>query len=121
MDGFDAGHIRNHTDSQGRYAWNVQPAVAHWNLVRLAEALRPLISSPEPLRDALDTYEANFLGAFTAAMQAKLGLELQVPGDDELVDEFWQLLYSQRADFTLAFRRLAWADLPQQGLHADAA
>lgn len=36
MDGFDPGHICNHSDTMGRYAFGNQPAVAHWNLRALA-------------------------------------------------------------------------------------
>ncbi len=32
LDGFDWGHICNHSDDGGRYAYNMQPGVAHWNL-----------------------------------------------------------------------------------------
>src|SRR5690606_34453324 len=60
MDGFDARHICNHTDTAGRYAWNAQPMVAHWNLFRLAEALRPLVDDADTLRAELERYEAEF-------------------------------------------------------------
>src|SRR5690606_31667731 len=40
MDVFQGDHVCNHSDTGGRYAWYVQPAVAHWNLQRLAASLR---------------------------------------------------------------------------------
>ncbi|MFO1287818.1 MAG: protein adenylyltransferase SelO family protein [Rubrivivax sp.] len=43
MDAFDPGHICNHTDQQGRYAYARQPQVAFWNLHALAHALLPLL------------------------------------------------------------------------------
>src|SRR6201996_8442207 len=42
IDGFDANHICNHSDSQGRYAYKQQPQVGYWNLFCLAQALVPL-------------------------------------------------------------------------------
>ncbi|MCU0950404.1 MAG: YdiU family protein, partial [Burkholderiaceae bacterium] len=42
LDGFDANHICNHSDEQGRYAYAQQPGVAHWNLYCLGQALVPL-------------------------------------------------------------------------------
>ncbi len=110
MDGFDAGHICNHTDTGGRYAWNVQPMVGHWNLYRLAEALRPLVGDSAPLRAVLDTYEAAFLAAFHRVMGAKLGLSDWTAEDDTLLDDLFSAMHAQRADFTLAFRRLTQAD-----------
>lgn len=112
MDGFNAEHICNHTDTAGRYAWNAQPMVGHWNLYRLAEALRPLVGETPPLRAELDRYDAVFRSEFDAIMAAKLGLRRHEEGDVELIDDLWQLMHGQRADFTLSFRRLAWADLP---------
>ncbi len=112
MDAFDANHICNHTDTAGRYAWHAQPMVGHWNLYRLAEALRMLVGEAAVLRAELDRYEAEFQGAFQPIMAAKLGLASWQPGDQELLDDLWQLMHDQRADFTLAFRRLAHASTP---------
>ena len=43
LDVFDPGHICNHCDHQGRYAYARQPSVACWNLHALAQALLPLL------------------------------------------------------------------------------
>lgn len=107
MDGFNASHICNHTDTAGRYAWNAQPMVAHWNLYRLAEALYPLVGQTEPLYAVLNDYEDEFLGHFNAILAAKLGLREFLSGDEALMEELWRLMHTQRADFTLTFRRLA--------------
>src|SRR5882724_8928541 len=42
VDAFDAGYICNHSDDQGRYAYNQQPQIAYWNLHCLGQALIPL-------------------------------------------------------------------------------
>ena len=39
MDAFDGGYICNHSDVNGRYAYNMQPQIAHWNLYALGQAL----------------------------------------------------------------------------------
>ena len=46
LDAFDPGHICNHSDTQGRYAYNKQPNIAYWNLFCLGQALLPLIDEP---------------------------------------------------------------------------
>ena len=109
MDGFNAGHICNHTDSGGRYAWNVQPSVAHWNLNRLAAALHSLEPDTDTLRAALDSYEAVFLARWHERLGNKLGLGQWLPEDEGLFDELLRLMHESRADFTLSFRRLAQA------------
>uniref|UniRef100_UPI00333FBB6B protein adenylyltransferase SelO n=1 Tax=Castellaniella defragrans TaxID=75697 RepID=UPI00333FBB6B len=110
MDGFDARHICNHSDTAGRYAWNAQPAVAHWNLYRLAGSLMVLGCSEESLRASLEPFEADFLAAYHRGLARKLGLRDWREDDEALADAWWSLLQAQTTDFTLAFRHLADAD-----------
>lgn len=107
IDAFQADHICNHSDSQGRYAWNAQPAVAHWNLYRLASALAGLGLQSEALKERLGIFEAAFLDAYRKNMSRKLGLSGWRAGDDDLYDGWWALLHLQKADFTRAFRALS--------------
>ncbi|MDX3744971.1 protein adenylyltransferase SelO family protein, partial [Pseudomonas sp.] len=107
MDGFDVHHVCNHSDTAGRYAWDAQPAVAHWNLYRLAGALLPLVQDEAALRAALSGYEGVFVDAFHRKMAAKLGLRQWQPDDEELLNGLWSVMHHNRADFTLSFRRLA--------------
>jgi uncharacterized protein YdiU (UPF0061 family) len=110
MDAFDMNHICNHTDSEGRYAWNRQPQVGLWNLYRLAGSLNVLIKSPDAIKAVLNGYEALFTKAFHARMAAKLGLDrLTGQSDAALLEDLLQLMHSQRSDFTLAFRTLSEA------------
>src|SRR5690606_17065906 len=110
MDTFNARHICNHTDTGGRYAWNAQPAVAHWNLYRLAGSLMVLGCDGESLHDCINPFEADFLGAFYQGLARKFGLREWRDGDNALGDAWWALLQAQSADFTLAFRHLADID-----------
>jgi uncharacterized protein YdiU (UPF0061 family) len=122
MDAFQAGHVCNHSDTLGRYAWNAQPAVAQWNLTRLAESLLVLGCQVADLEAALAPFERTFLQAYHAGLARKFGLTDWRPEDAALGDDWWALLHAQRADFTLAFRRLADADTDAQawlGLFAD--
>ncbi len=107
IDGFQAGHICNRSDTHGRYAWNVQPAIAHWNLYRLASVFLTLGLKEEELREVASAFEGDFLAAYQGNLRRKFGLESWQQGDDDFVDAWWRLLHEQRADFTLAFRHLA--------------
>lgn len=109
MDGFDARHICNHTDANGRYAWHAQPAVAHWNLYQLANSLYTIVSDADKLRNALDRYEPSFLQAMQARMTQKLGLISWHPGDELLIDDLWSLMQANHSDFSMTFRQLAYA------------
>lgn len=123
MDAFEATHICNHSDVGGRYAWNAQPAVARWNLYRLAGSLLVLGCQAPDLEASLAPFEAEFLRSYQAGLARKLGLRDWRAEDAGLGDDWWALLQAQRADFTLAFRLLADADHdpdPWLALFADA-
>ncbi|MHB9839029.1 protein adenylyltransferase SelO [Paraburkholderia terrae] len=118
MDGFDANHICNHSDSQGRYAYRMQPQIAYWNLFCLAQGLLPLFGeryddaqrSERAVQDAqrvLEGFKARFAPALEARMRAKLGLETQREGDDAIANKLFEIMHANRADFTLTFRNLS--------------
>jgi uncharacterized protein YdiU (UPF0061 family) len=106
MDAFDPGHICNHTDREGRYAYKMQPQIGHWNCHALAQALLPLIGEVEQAQEALAVYPHEFSARLAALLHGKFGLTTLEAGDDALFDATLTLLQSNRADFTLFFRRL---------------
>ncbi|MCY7314167.1 MAG: YdiU family protein [Rubrivivax sp.] len=125
MDAFDPGHICNHTDSQGRYAYARQPAVAFWNLHALAQALLPLFgvgdgrdgsdgggegdreAAQQQALAAVEPYKAVFADAMLAALRGKLGLQAERDEDRALADDLLRLMAQDHTDFTITFRRLA--------------
>jgi uncharacterized protein YdiU (UPF0061 family) len=107
LDAFDPGHICNHSDHQGRYAYARQPNVAYWNLHALAQGLLPLIDDVEQAQAALEPYRTEFPRALGARMRAKLGLATEQDGDAALVDGLLQRMAADRTDFTIGFRRLS--------------
>ncbi len=115
MDGFDPGHICNHSDAQGRYAYSRQPNIAYWNLFCLAQALLPLIEDQDLALQVLEGYKTGFPRALGDAMRTKLGLTGELAAEDDrdndwaLVEDLLQLLASERVDYTLFWRRLSHA------------
>ncbi len=118
MDAFRINHVCNHTDTQGRYAWNAQPSVGLWNLYRFANCFVALGADPERLKARLERYEGLFIAAYRDRMLAKLGLQAWKEGDDELIDGWWRVLHEQSADFTLSFRYLAQIDNDESALRS---
>jgi len=120
LDAFDPGHICNHSDRQGRYAFDAQPDIAHWNLFALAQALLPLIKNQALAVQALDTFKTAFDNAYYRLMGGKLGLmdagEAAVPPDGQgaiaagaLIQGILRLLAQDRVDYTIFWRRLSLA------------
>jgi uncharacterized protein YdiU (UPF0061 family) len=104
MEAFDASHICNHTDQQGRYAYNNQPQIGEWNCYALGQALLPLIGEVEATQAALAVYQPAFAAKTAALLHAKLGLDTVQADDDALFDALFAILPG--VDFTLFFRRL---------------
>jgi len=115
LDGFDPGHICNHSDTHGRYAYARQPNIAYWNLYCLGQALLPLIGDQDLTVQVLEGYKTAFPRALGDAMRAKLGLtgdlapEALRESDWTLVEDLLQLLASERVDYTIFWRRLSQA------------
>ncbi len=107
MDGFNQGHICNHSDDQGRYAYTNQPYIGQWNCRVLAQALLPLIGTVEEAQEIIAEYIPAYRGKYDSLMHAKLGLEEKYPEDQKLLDLLLEILQASRVDYTLFFRRLS--------------
>lgn len=106
IDDFDPGFICNHSDHHGRYAFDRQPSIGLWNLNALAHAFSSLLDEKQ-LRQILAEYEPTLVEHFYQLMNAKLGLTGRQEGDQELVRDWLTLMYNNRMDYTLSFRKLA--------------
>lgn len=106
MDDYDAGFICNHSDHNGRYAFNQQPYIGLWNLSCLAQALLPL-AEKETLKAGLDAYTPQFEREYLKCMRDKVGLVEEKTEDDELIRDFLSLLQGSQADYTIVFRELS--------------
>ena len=109
LDGFDPGHICNHTDHQGRYAYGRQPQVAYWNLFCLGQAMLPLIEDQDMAIAALETFKTDYPALADQAFVAKLGLSDVLDGDHVLIESLLKLLAEEKTDFTIFWRRLSHA------------
>ncbi|MBR7798659.1 protein adenylyltransferase SelO [Undibacterium fentianense] len=107
MDGFNPSHICNHSDTQGRYAYHMQPEIGHWNCHALAQAMLPLIGDIEQTQSALSNYITDFKTAYHANMLKKIGLYEETEDDQTLYESYLEIMANGLTDFTLAFRRLS--------------
>ena len=109
LDTFDPHHICNHSDSEGRYAFNRQPNIAYWNLFCLGQALLPLIAADGSQDDALaalEPFKAIFPAELEMCMRHKLGLAESADGDKELIDVLLKLLAKNKVDYTIFWSRM---------------
>jgi len=106
LDDYQPDFICNHSDHQGRYSFENQPAVGLWNLQRLAQSLSPFIDV-EALNDALDRYQEVLMQEYGKLMRRKLGLTTQEKGDNDILNALFALMAREGSDYTRTFRMLS--------------
>lgn len=111
MDGYDPQHICNHSDTSGRYRYELQAQIGLWNCHALAQAMLPLIGDIETTQEALSSYQTVFETHYHHLMLAKLGLSSEDSSTREhdlaLLERYLALMAQNRSDYTLSFRRLS--------------
>lgn len=108
MDDFDPDFTPNTTDAErGRYRYANQPAIAQWNLSRLAGALVSLFSDQAPLHAGLARFAEVYTHTHQQLTAAKFGWKRWREGDEALAREAFDLMQRGEIDFTLFFRGLA--------------
>jgi uncharacterized protein YdiU (UPF0061 family) len=98
-------------DRQGRYAFENQPFIAHWNVSVLAGALLPLIDKNEDkaielAQAVLDEFEKIFIGQWYQMMLSKIGIEKLTDKSKQLLTELMELMQKEQLDYTNTFRSL---------------
>jgi serine/tyrosine/threonine adenylyltransferase len=123
MEAYDPAKVFSSIDHGGRYAYGNQPPAALWNLMRLAEALLPVLEQETgseeaalaSANEALAAFEPQFEAARSAGLRCKLGLFTEREGDARLAEDLLERMSANRADFTLTFRRLCDAAVGPEG------
>ena len=112
MDHFAHDRVFSSIDRHGRYAYNNQPNIGLWNLIRLTECLLPLIDADaetavkiaQPhLEKFIHSYQQHWL----KGMRAKFGFKSEFDEDKALIDELFAIMAEGNADFTLTFYQLS--------------
>ena len=112
MDDYEAGFICNHSDYQGRYAFNQQPNIAKWNLSVLAQALLPLVDKDE-LVEQLEGFDNVFSEQYFSIMNGKFGLLGAFDVHQSFINESLIMLENCKLDFCVFFRKLSDIHNPQ--------
>ena len=114
MERFNPAWINNHSDHSGRYAYQNQPAIGHWNLnIWLPHFMRLKDVTREALADCLAPYEATFMQHYQQGLCRKLGLPHQRESLG-LAFEWLTLLEDNLLDYTNSFRALLALIAPDQ-------
>ncbi|AVF06333.1 YdiU family protein [Acinetobacter baumannii] len=112
MERFRPNWINNHSDYQGRYTYQNQPSIAHWNLWTWLNNLIPL-AEPEhkeqfkaALAACLEEFEPTFIEHYTTGLCQKMGLPHFHKDSTECGLSFLRILQAEQLDYTQSFIRL---------------
>ena len=120
MDDFSTRKVFSSIDRNGRYAFENQPKIAIWNLGCLLKALLPLFTSDESValaQNKIHEFEKLFKQHYEIGLRKKIGLELKMSGDTELINELLAEMQNHDCDFTLTFRALSDEAAPDSKSH----
>lgn len=106
MEDTNLNFICNHSDHQGRYAYNQQPSVGMWNLERLFVCFLNEVPREE-LEAILNEYPALFEKEYIKAARLKLGLQEEEADDFKLFIDIMQTLSFLSIDYTFFWRQLS--------------
>ena len=116
MDFFQHQQVYSSIDHQGRYAYANQPQIGQWNLIRFAETLLFLFAENSKqavaiAEEALEQYRLFYQQEWLSLMRQKIGLFLDESNDTDLIQELFDIMEKNNADFTLTFYYLSQFEL----------
>ena len=101
-------------DTQGRYAFEQQGNIIQWNLVRLTEALLPLIDSEESraiarAKTLIQSFDQEWKEIYNYSMAKKIGFHVADSSSKLLIEELLSLMQLHAVDYTNTFAGLSHA------------
>lgn len=115
MESYDPNFVPNTSDDEGRYSIGAQANVGLFNLQKLLEALKPLLTSDQlsQCRQTLREYSQTYQQRFHELFKAKLGFLGNQETDSYVIAFLLKLMEDTGADFTMTFRQLSEVTLSQ--------
>jgi uncharacterized protein YdiU (UPF0061 family) len=105
LDEYDAKKVFSAIDRGGRYAYENQPKIAHWNLWILANCLSLIHKNSQELLEMLNLFEQKFDENYQQIMAKKFGFEKQIP--QKLIVDFLEILQQKNGDYHQSFFNLS--------------
>lgn len=116
MDTYHPETVFSSIDAGGRYAYQNQPGIGHWNLAALAQCFTALVADDEEtattmIKAELDQYPERFYEHHRTLMASKIGLPTVTETSDELIKQLLGTMSEAQLDYTRTFTSL------RQSLH----
>lgn len=128
LERFRPNWINNHSDHQGRYTYEKQPSIAHWNLWVWLNQLVYLAPKETrdtfkaELSDTLSQFEITFLEKYQTGLACKMGLPTFHKESFDCSLNFLRILQQEKLDYTQSFIALQekrYTDLRDDCINTD--
>ncbi|KAJ9073619.1 hypothetical protein DSO57_1014396 [Entomophthora muscae] len=110
LDKFDPTWTPNLSDTTSRYSYQAQPEIGAWNIVKLGEALSPLLAqeagSLKSIHEAVEQYFDSYETEYHTLMSKKLGLVWKETDKEQILNPLLKLLEVCHLDYHIFFRSL---------------
>lgn len=111
MNSYNPATVFSSIDTEGRYAFGNQPNIIKWNLIKLAQALLPVIHEDSKaavamVQEVFKHYDSQWFDAYYNMMLNKIGIENKTLKERILVDELLEIMKQQKLDYTNTFNTL---------------
>ena len=111
MDTYNPGRVFSSIDQNGRYSYQNQSLIAHWNISRFAETLIPFLNKSEDKaieigKGIINEFEAIFKDKWLQMMKNKIGLVNNEKNDFIIIQDLLNWMKINKADFTNTFLHL---------------
>ena len=105
LDEYDSKKVFSAIDRNGRYAYENQIKIAHWNLWILANCLSLIHQNSQELLEILNLFQQKFDEKYQKIMAKKLGFDKQIP--QKLITDFLEILQQKNCDYHQSFFNLS--------------
>jgi len=121
MNTYKPNTVFSSIDKNGRYSFENQPNILHWNLTVFANTLIPIISENKEksialIKEKLNEFPSIFSNNWYNMMYKKLGILKPIEKDKILVDSLLELMNNYKADYTNTFAALTLDDVSNDAL-----
>ena len=108
LDSYSRDAVFSSIDHTGRYSYGNQPIITHWNLLRFAEALLPLIhpdqkTAVKMASGVFENFDSEFKKRWMSMMLKKIGILDEREGDSVLLQNLLNWMQKNKSDFTNTF------------------
>lgn len=116
MNSYNPKTVFSSIDHHGRYSYGNQPSILHWNLLRFAETLLPIINknqdkAVEIVKEVFLDFASVYKKSWLKMMRKKLGLLDEISGDETLITTLLTWMEESGADYTNTFQSLLNKDI----------